>query len=413
MTEKTTEKDTTFIATIKLVRPEGVYIEKQGEWSGSISPKCWGKGEERTRAMANIRPGDKLAVKVVSRHFENKIMSLVLASQDKERRASVTKPKSVKVKSEKAEFVPLPAGTCLLIDLSNMFGELEGKRCGEWIRAIESGLSADGYGVRFFIEQRSLMWAIHKQGNRQEAHELRRLCERTDLVTVINGRDSEADLAILQVASVTPNSVCVSCDRYKDYEKVYPDIVRPSRLKTFSISSVNGKEVLSIMGLRNPIVLPLEDGGRSQSKVELEHDYASEDIHAVDSNATTNDGEIFKTPFTGISKDASIRLGTRLARKAPEGFFALADIYADGDAAERKLSAKYDHLGYELKRRQREAKVRNLRINAQMSRVGSTAGFHLSAEKRKAFWRSEIRGGRMAFHRTKASVSTMKKVANE
>lgn len=405
MKRKAMGRNATFVATVKLVRPEGVYIEKQRGWAGSISPKCWGKGEERIREMANIHPGDRLAVKVVSRHYNNKSMSLVLASKAKRRIASALLPKCDKAK--KAEFAPLPDGTYFLVDLSNMFGELEGKRCGEWIRAIESGLSDAGYGVRFFVEQRALAWAIHQQGSHQEAHDLKQLCGHKDLVTVIKGQDSEADLAILQAASVTPNSVCVSCDRYQDYKKMYPDIVQPSRLKTFSFSSINDKEVLSIMGVRNPIVLPLDDGGCFQSQIELERDYAAEDTPAVDSIATTNDEAIFKAPFTSISKDASIRLSKQLARKAPEGFFALADIYADGDDAERKLSVKYERLGHEMERRQREANIRNLRIRAQVKRIGSAVGFHLSTGGRKAFlWPASFRRG-------KASAFDMQKAVNE
>ena len=67
-----------FSARIKSVRPEGVYIDQPGVFSGTISPRCWGDGNTRMAALAKVRPGDEFEVEVVSWHPETRTLSLVL-----------------------------------------------------------------------------------------------------------------------------------------------------------------------------------------------------------------------------------------------------------------------------------------------------------------------------------------------
>ena len=431
------KKEERFVATVKQVRPEGVYVEKHGMWSGSISAKCWGDGEERTSAMSKIRAGDKLCVQVVSRNADNKYMSLVLAPRENGVTTSAMKTNAShpKMRAKKQEFVPLPAGTQLLIDLPNLIGELEADHCAEWMRAIESSRLNSGYGVKFFTEERSMRWAIDHQRTRKEERDLKDICECKNLVTIIHGDKEEADLAIMQTASVIPNSVCVSCDKYRDYAKAYPNIVGTQRVRPFTTSTIFGNKMLHITGILDPIVLPGQMASHTQNAVAGKPNCAKQAAAALFNapagqtrglpkrNDDISDGEL-PTSIDTLSgenirekivcdyrKETSIRLGALLAKKNPEGFFALADIYAHGDESEMKLSSIYDALGVRMEKRQREIKSRERRLHAQMQRLGTRAGFHLSAKRRREMEIADLFVGHAEVKRYLRSRDNLKKIA--
>ena len=69
----------TLRATVKAVNKTGVMIKMPGgHGSGVISPRCWGTGIEREKALAEIRPGDEFDVVVCNYDARTMTMSLVL-----------------------------------------------------------------------------------------------------------------------------------------------------------------------------------------------------------------------------------------------------------------------------------------------------------------------------------------------
>ena len=378
MTYKSEKNGERFLATVKQVRAEGVYVEKHGKWSGSISAKCWGNGEERVSAMSKIRPGNKLFVQVVSCNAENQYMSLVLAPEgngalESERGVKVS---CSKIRAKKPEFVSLPAGTCFLIDLANLMGELEVDRCAEWMRAIETTLINAGYGVNFFIEERSMWWAIRQQRTPEDGRELKSLCKRKELVTIVPGSREEADLAIMQTAFAIPNSVCVSCDKYRDYAKEYPNIVGTQRVRSFNTTNSCGRKILHIMGIHDPITLP-------ERKVDHTHNAVAKERESAMIGTVMSGLMQGEKVARNDRKDQSFRFGTLQTGKDSSEDFFVEDICSDVAESSKQLSVSYDTLSSSTDKRQREIVLRDRRIHAQMRRLGTKKGFHLSAKKRR------------------------------
>lgn len=359
---KTGEK---FLATVKLVRPEGIYFEKRGNWSGCIAASFFGKGATREAALAKIHPGDTCKVEILAVHPGNRSLEFTLAKGGKKDGQPPRKP----------VFAPCPEGTTFLFDLSNFLGAVAGRRGADWVDAIEKSLTASGYSVLFFVERRCLAWARHQQVTELDVDRLLTLEKRSDRVSVIFGR-GEADLAMLQVADAVPGSVCISRDSFRDYGAAFPAIVGSDRVKSFTLANVAGKRVLSIDGVRDPIsledpeptpaVAEAETVGTEPAKpaVSTNQDSASAD-HA--DSAAVDEG-VFGCAVAWRPRrrrGAATHFYAKSARNDPDLFYALADQYAAGTAEERKLAAKYEKLAFQKEKRLREVKFRKLRQRAE------------------------------------------------
>ena len=359
-----------FTATVRLVRPEAVYFEKKKGWSGSITSSLWGTGDKRKASLAKILPGDKIAVEVAKCHPITRCLELVPVRNTKceKNRIKAGVKNGTKACAKKPAYKPCPKGTLFLIDLSNLLGEIKGRRGADWVEAIERSLTSAGYEVRFFAEYRSLTWASHQEESSEAAARTLALDSR-DSVTVIAGK-AEADLSMMQVASAVPGSVCVSRDQFQDYVKEFPDIAGTNRVKSFSVTSAAGKTFLLIDGVHNPVILedelvPAVDAVVSHSAEK--HDDG--DSFAGDKSGMTNAGEdchVADPEYDASRWNDDFTIGKIASRHNPETFYALADQYADGDETDRKLARKYEKLGRAMERRCRETAMRERRQYAEI-----------------------------------------------
>ena len=354
-----------FPATVKLVRPEGVYFEKRGDWSGCIAASFFGKGATREAALTKIHPGDTCEVEILAVHPGNRSLEFALAKGGKQAEPTSRKP----------SFAPCPEGTLFLFDLSNFLGAVAGRRGADWVDAIEKSLTASGYSVLFFVERRCLAWARHQQITDLDGDRILALGKRINRVTVISGR-GEADLAILHVAAAVPGSVCISRDSFRDYEAAFPDIVGSNRVKSFTLANVSGKRVLSIDGVRDPI--SLEDPEPTPPVAEAESVETEPATPAVSTDKDTALADLAdstaadKGAFGGAvawrprhRRGAATHFYAKSARNDPNLFYALADQYAAGTEEERKLAAKYEKLAFQKEKRLREVKFRKMRQRAE------------------------------------------------
>ena len=257
-------------ATVKGVNETGVMVKMpSGRGSGVISPRCWGSGVDREKALAAIRPGDEFDVVVRFFDAHTITLSLVLADcgQSTPSPSSESKPmRKGGLRSHgaicpgKPEFKPIASGTVLLWDASNLLGAIKAENAAQALETVARALSGQGYGTMFFFERRCLTWARHNQRTDAAAAALDAFARRGDVVLVENGGTGadEADCAILQMAEALPGSVCVSRDRFGDYAHVYPDIVGTSRVRSFSVAKIGGKTMILVNGIAHAIVI--EDG---------------------------------------------------------------------------------------------------------------------------------------------------------
>jgi hypothetical protein len=376
---------TRFTATVRLVRPEAVYTEKEGDWAGSIASTLWGTGGKRKASLAKIIPGDKIAVEVTKCHPKTRCLELVPAwnTKCKKIRTKAGVKNNPKACAKKPAYERCPKGTLFLIDLSNLLGEIKGRRGADWVEAIESSLTSAGYEARFFAEYRSLIWASHQEESSEGAVRTLAL-ESRDSVTVIAGK-AEADLAMMQVASAVPGSVCVSRDRFQDYVKEFPDIAGTNRVKSFSVTSVAGKTLLLIAGVHNPVILEDEPVPAVDAVVShgAEKHGVGDSFGGGESGlADTREDRHIAEPADDASRRKGVfTIGKNSSRHNPETFYALADQYADGDETDRKLACKYEKLGRAMERRRRETAMRERRQYAEIRRWCGYPKTHFSRKR--------------------------------
>lgn len=423
------KKGDRLVVTVKRVCEEGVYVDYPGICCGCVSARCWGNGEERTVALSKIASGDKLDVEVVAWHHQNGMLSLALhglnSATSQLRRHSPDKTGSMKryalnraghkcttrvASAQKPKFKPISPRSTLLFDFANVLGQIEPKYAIDMLESIECDLTAAGYNVLFFIERRAMVWAMRNQESYEDEIRLRDLFSRKERVTVVTGFGSKADLTILQIASFMPDSVCVSCDRFDDYAEAFPGIVGTNRVRAFSVTYTGGTSVLCVDGLTMPIaVRRRETKAVANSVPDCESDAdvngAEGGCEAVfmnvpDDMSQLEEGvpEVTDTMCVGRMDEAKpgevhqeyiIRRLGKEAKRDPERYFTLADLYSRSMECDRKLVAKYERLGWQHMKVRRESPVRDMRRYVQMQTMGYSSVPHLSASRCKAARMSE------------------------
>ncbi len=415
----------TLRATVKTVRKEGVLIKMPGgKGSGVISPCCWGKGVEREKALAAIHPGDEFDV--VVRHFDARTctLSLVLAAckhlmraprkAGKTVRKDALPPQGVKF-PRKPEFKPIASGATLLWDASNLLGAIEIENAVQTLETVAGALSDQGYKPMFFIERRCLTWARCNQRTAADAAALDMFMRRSDVVLVEGGGTgkAEADCAILQMADVLPDSVCVSCDHFSDYAHMYPDIVGTNRIRSFSVAKIGGKTMILVNGIARAIVV--EDGrmqkaatapgehsvsaqAATESAIDIAAPVVAQDADAVaapadmpsmEANIPVGRGGLLAVADECVRRgDAkgAVRIYAKLAKRDPLAYRALAEMYREGNAvrADGKKAMHYERLARTSEKTRRACLVRDRRRRAEAIRSGHHSVDHFSAKRRKA-----------------------------
>ena len=372
-----------FEATIKDVRAEGVYIVRDSG-SGCISPRCWGHGKVRKAALARIRPGDQVEVEVVSWHPKANTLSLVLVGQ--------MSPKTYGSEAHdgqliayahkyKPDFKPIPSGSLILIDLANIFGKVGPAHAARVLETIASTLDKDGYRTLFFIERRTLGWLIHNQDSVAEGDALMDFCRRGD-VSLVGG---EADLPILQTLEVEVGSYAVSGDGFSDYAKEFPDVVgTKGRIRKFSFARVGERLNISIDGVRHMVVVPMHDEAaklHEEPAAQLDSDVAGVKDISTDTVPTEHPKRKSASKVHIGKVSSAIRYLGKVAKKDPLGYFELAELFgsgACGGKTDAKKAARYEKLGREFCKRQREMAKRYSRLNAMRIKDGRKGCPHMS-----------------------------------
>lgn len=402
-----------YIATVKAVHKEGVNVEMPGnKGSGTITPRCWGKGEAREAALAALSVGDNLEVVVKAYHAPTMSLALVLAGCEhlltapsaSERNKIRQTHKAAKATAYKASNVQrpvikqqnivkkpayrlVPAGATMLIDTANVIGVLGPQKAAYKLSVIENTLSERGYKALFFIEGKTLAWACCNQDSQEDADALEAFCNKAN-VSKVGG---EADLPMLQAACAIPNSVCVTRDRFQDYRESYSEIVGTERHCMCSSVKVEGKTLFSIFGLREAIVIEdevakvrvLENTFTEVAQIEpevvesrIEGDLETPEVVCEAPVAV----EAPRKGLLGVG-DACREKGdlakavecySRVAKKDPTAYYDLAEIYTEGedDYCNARVASKYTRLGQKSEKKLRQCEMRRARLRAEGRRTG-------------------------------------------
>ncbi len=312
----------------------------------------------------------------------------------------------------KPRFEPIPTGSALLVDFANLIGgfkveENPASQAIPLMESMEKGLEAMGFNVHFFIEHRTLTWVVTNQANHKDGPRFMELCDRMDKVTVVSGWQSEADTAILQTATALPNAVCISRDQYRDYAGEYPEIVGTARVRAFNIVRISGNTLLCIDGVKSPIAVSVLSEHQPSKAKTTQAPEEQPETGAFDEPCVAQEPVAPQSPekrsvkaapaFPPVfhNREAAIRVLAKAAKKDPENYFALADLYSSAETSEdRKLAAKYYSLGKEREKSIRQTRSRDQRRYAERRRAGGSSDAHLSAQRWEAAQRM---AGRKAF----------------
>ena len=403
-------------ATVKAVGKTGVMVEMpDGRGSGVITPRCWGDGMARKKALASIRPGDEFDVIVRLYDARTLTLSLVLADRaaplPKKAWKSVRKADSPAsaMHPRKPEFQPIAQGTVFLWDAANLLGAVGAENAVQTFNAIASAMSEQGYKAMFFIERRCLTWARCNQRTVDDASALDAFARRGDVVVVEDGGKSvaEADSAILQMAEALPGSVCVTCDHYEDYAHVYPNIVGTSRIRSFSVAKACGKTMILVNGITHAIVVENVQGRvgivPSASDVSVPAPEASSAVPraiapivaraavpvAETGNSIRSSSGLLRVAGECVRRgdaQGAVRIYEKVAKRDPAAYRALAEMYREGKVVpvDGKKATRYERLARKSEKRRRARNMRERRVRAEAIRSNRHTIAHLAIKRREA-----------------------------
>ena len=405
-------------ATVKAVRKEGVAIVMPGgKGSGTVSACCWGKGDRRDAALANLAEGDELKVVVKAYDWRACNLSLVLAGCEhqlqgevktcaRKQRKTCKKAPAGSAKAHASAVMPIdtpkkpnyhliPDGTTMLVDTANVLGIMGPQHAAHRLSVIERTLSERGHKAVFFIENRALGWVRHNQETPEEADALEAFCSRPN-VSKVGG---EADLPILQAANAFADSVILTRDHYAEYRETFPEIVGSERLCTYSSVTVGDKTLFSIVGLRDAIVID-ETESYVQDTAVAETSMTAVEPTEAEVTSEVEEPTVSARPVVEVRPMRKGLLGVgdilrekgnfaralacygRIARKVPAAYYDMAAIYDDLGSGwgDERVSRKYRRLGQKSERKIRQCKLRRARLRAE----GRRAGHHIRGLMRAA-----------------------------
>lgn len=152
--------------------------------------------------------------------------------------------------SRKPDYVAMPKTTLLLIDAANLMRSLPDGCSAMGIVSIAEQLHAQGFRANFFMEKR--VYARAKSDLPTEDMAVFEKFCRGRHVSLVGW---ESDLSMLQIAEEVADSVIISTDKFRDYGKEYPSIVGSDRVKQFSVSNVDGRTMVSVVGLHRCLTI--------------------------------------------------------------------------------------------------------------------------------------------------------------
>lgn len=351
---------TKFVATIKAVHSEGVYIEMpKGRGAGVIPSSYWGNVEKRKAAMAAIHPGDKMEV-VVRKYIP---LSVTLSLAPVTPCVKIKPRHSVDVHHKPQCKLAVP-GTVFLVDVANLLGRIGPEDAANRLRTINDSLISLGHSVALFLEYRTFAWLRCNQESEEKVNALRQFVKSGGVSLV----KDEADLAILQCARQIPGSICVTNDKFKDYEEQFGDIVGTSRVHSFSWVKIDDHLFLSIEGLASAIKIRSEvESGVSSEECASFDDSADLETRKIRPDAPAGNGAVLELGHLLLAKGdtkKAFECFEKVARKGDaEGYLAMANAYQTGEGVKKdgKKADKYAKLAVKLEKKKREDERRQER----------------------------------------------------
>jgi len=265
--------------------------------------------------------------------------------------------------SRKPVYRPVGRGTTFLVDTANLIGAIGPEHAAARLANLGDMLTCAGHSVVFFWEHAAYTWTKAQQATEEEKRALKAFVAREN-VSLVSG---ESDLAILQAAQVTPNSICLTRDRFNDYAETYPKIVGTLRHRSFSVAKIAGMLTLSVFGLKYAIVLSKPETRREL--VPVRADMSKPKVSALTSPAVETVRPIRKTAVVRSQSPArraglygcvdarlvagdgrkALVLLSQIARTDPEAYAEMSRIYREGDGlpSDAQAAKRYAHLAKE------------------------------------------------------------------
>lgn len=389
MHKKLPVKGQIITATIRKIRVEGLILNVPGVASAVMSTRAFGKGEERDNALGRMAAGDRVTGRVLAYYPKTRQMTL-----------EYVPPRKTETSPRKPERKAIGEGTVFLVDTANVLGFTGPEHAAVILESIADELSSQGYKSMFFLEHRTYIWARCHQSAERETAALDAFVKREDFALVSDGggraMKCEADAPILQVCEAMENSVVVSKDHYADYAKLHPGIVGTDRVREFNVLKLRDRTVITISGLTRAIVA--NHVGLIQAEADS-HEVEAERTSQVGVDATAER----RCGLAAIA-DKHVRKGdihkaeriyAKVAKKDPEAYHALAEIYGEGMGvdADLKKAVRYERLARNLKKRRIECEKRYNRIRAESARDGRFLLGHFSSKRREALHIAAISNG--------------------
>ena len=277
--------------------------------------------------------------------------------------------------SRKPDRKVLRAGTFFLFDTANLLASTGLRRAARTLEVISWDLASQGYRTLFFLERRSFDYVRARQDSVQDAAMLEAFARRGDVVLLdeeCGGEKSEADDAMLQLAEVLPNSVCITRDKFLDYAAIHPGVVKSGRVRGYKVVRLDDAMYITIKGLKRAVVI---DGIRSESAFAAIRSELEAKASPISDEWNVDDAGLC------AKVDGARRAGRSKAKPSRRALAAIRDLALcseDEDWDSRFL------IDAKREARRIHSARRNIRLRARAIREGSSRLSHCSRKRREA-----------------------------
>lgn len=269
----------------------------------------------------------------------------------------------------------LRAGTIFLFDTANLLATTGPRRAARTLEILSRDLASQGYRSVFFLERRSFDYLRAWQDSAQDAAMFEAFVRRGDVVLIdeeSGGEKSEADDAMLQLAEVLPNSVCISKDRFRDYAAIHPGIVTSGRVRGYALVLIGDAMYIMIPGLRRAVVINDTRSESASAAVRLVPEVKTPPV-SVEVNAV-------EYAPCAVASDAR-RTERPKVKPSKLKFAAIRDIAPRGGDDDWDCRSQ---LEAKTKARRVHSARRSARLRVRAIREGSWLSAHFSRKRREA-----------------------------
>jgi hypothetical protein len=183
----------------------------------------------------------------------------------------------------------------------------------------------------------------------------------------------ESDDAMLQLAEVLPNSICISRDRFRDYATIHPGIVNSGRVRGYLVLTIDNTTYIMIRGLKRAVAI--DDMKRQAASV------VARTVPEVKALPTGIERNFDDFAHCAKKADGGMRAGHREVKPSKRALAAILDLAScsgDDDWDRNSL------LDAKKEARRVHSARRNVRLRARAIREGSWRSVHYSRKRRNA-----------------------------